>query len=270
MRAKGIPHPLAAVAGPGETLLELLRGLGREGVERSFKMGASSLLADRYLIGIHKSDIAPAELFGLCARIGLPDRFVAAMKEEAQAANAFHFGYEGRESGGLYKVYLEFASRLRPDANEPLLLHLAYKWDCANPAVCTVARYVCYPGLGTEAILARLEGLYAGRTGAVALAVVKEVVSLAARRTPVPLMYLEVGEEGNPRASFDIKLHDAGMRVGEIGPLLARLRAHYAIPEAQFRPLMESAAQAGLGHLSGGISREGRDFLTVYHAADDL
>ncbi len=248
----------------GMALLRLLRDLKPEGVEKSFKMAERSLLADRYLIGIHKADISPAALFSICGRMGMPEKYLSAFKENAQQANAIHFGFEGNESGGIYKVYLEFAARLE-GSSPTVLLHVAYKWDVIDSGIGTVARYECLPRLSTAAILQRLGDLYSTRPDRVAFDAVREIIGLAADRMREPPMYLEVREEGNPRASFDVNFHDAGIRVHEIGSQLARLREHYSIPADRFEPLYSRINEAALGHLSGGVNREGKDFLTVYY-----
>ncbi len=258
----------------GESILGLLRGYRTEGFERSFKMSAGRLLGDRFLAGIHKSDISPAALYGICARMEMPAPWLESMKPHAEAANAFHFGYEGQGEGGLCKVYLEFAQQLarvpagRPEAPAKILLHLAYKWDASNPAKGTIARYECLPGLSLAEIRQRTAILYAGQLGSPSRQAVQEIVDASARRAKSPPMYLEVGEEGNPRASFDINLHEAEMSVAEIAPILERLRDDYAIPAARFAAVSDAAKTARLGHISGGISREGGDFLTVYYASD--
>jgi hypothetical protein len=268
-----ILRPVAAASSggggdPGGFLWQRLQGLRLEGLEYSFKLSSGSLLADRYLAGIHKSDIAPARLFELCETAGMPERYRAQFRKDAEDANAFHFGFEGQDTGGIYKVYIEYAHRLRPGATEPVLLHLAYKWDVncgdrTDPSIATIARYVCHPGLDAAAIAGRL-----ARACDTTLAEPLEtLVHLAAGRTAEPLMYLEVSEEGNPRASFDLNLHAAGICIGEIGVLLAQARRHYAIASAVFDPLLEQVSARTLGHLSGGTSRAGRDFLTVYYAA---
>lgn len=248
---------------PGGWPLRLLEGIRQEGLERSFKMSAGSLLADRYLLGIHKSDITPAKLFGVCEQMGMPEIFLPGFRERSQDANAFHFGFEGKAAGGLYKVYLESAHRLRPGATAPVLLHLAYKWDCLDSTAATIATYTCHPGLSVDAIALRLAG--AGSSDAAA-----QILRLAAARSAEPLMYLEVSEEGNPRASFDLNLHAAGIRIEEVRDLLAQACARYVIPGSQFEALYERSRHRTLGHVSGGTSREGRDFLTVYYAVDRL
>lgn len=239
-------------------------------------MAGRTLLADRYLLGIHKADISPATLFSICTQMGMPEKYLDALKEEVQEANAVHFGFEGSETGGIYKVYLEFAGRLgrcRADALQPVqavLLHLAYKWDVVDRHVGTIARYECHPGLSNSAMLERLAGCFSGHNGHKAVEAVRAIIALAAGRAREPLMYLEVSEEDNPRASIDINLHDAGMRVQEIELWLSQLREHFAIPDEQFAPLIGGVKEASLGHLSAGISREGREFVTVYYAADAL
>lgn len=256
--------PSGTAGDPGGFLWQRLQGLRLEGLEHSFKMSPGSLLADRYLAGIHKSDIDPARLFELCEAAGMPERYRAQFRTEAEGANAFHFGFEGQGTGGIYKVYLEYAHRLRPGAADPTLLHLAYKWDCVDPAISTIARYVCHPGLDAAAIAGRL----ARACDATLAEPLQALVHLAAGRTAEPLMYLEVSEEGNPRASFDLNLHAAGLRIAEIGVLLAQARKHYAIAPEAFDSLFEQVGGRTLGHVSGGTSRAGRDFLTVYYAAD--
>jgi len=250
-------------SGPGGLLLRRLQGLRLEGLEKSFKISDGTLLADRYLVGIHKSFIAPARLFELCVQIGMPEKYLPGLKENAQEANAFHFGFEGKGAGGLFKVYLEFAHRLRPGGTAPVLLHLAYKWDCLDGGSATIASYTCHPGLSADAVAARLTG--GGSFDAAA-----KILRIAAARTAEPLMYLEVGEEGNPRTSFDLNLHAAGIRIEEVGELLAKACAQYSIAEGQFQALYERIKRRSLGHLSGGINREGRDFLTLYYPVERL
>lgn len=249
----------------GAALLTLLRGLKLEGVEKSFKMAEHSLLPDRYLVGIHKADISPAALFSICEKIGMPEKYLPAFKARAEQANGVHFGYEGHDSGGIYKVYLEFAARLADSPSPVVLLHVAYKWDVQNPGECTVARYECHPGLPIAAILDRIANLYSDHPDRVAFDAVHEIVGIAAGRMKEPPMYLEVREENNPRASFDVNLHEAGVRVREIAPQLARLREHYSIPADRYDPLYNGTKGAVLGHLSGGVNRQGKDFITVYY-----
>jgi len=227
-------------------------------------MAERSLLADRYLIGIHKADISPAALFSLCERMGMPEKYLPDFRSHAEQANAVHFGFEGNGQGGIYKIYLEFASRLGAQS-QTVLLHVAYKWDVLDPVTSTVARYECHPGLSTEAMVQRLDTLYLGHPDRVALDAVREIIGVAAGRMKDPPMYLEVREESNPRASFDVNLHEAGLRVEDIGPQLALLRRHYSIPAGRFDPVYDGAKGEHLGHLSGGISRQGKDFITVYY-----
>ena len=253
---------------PGGLPLRLLHGQRFEGLEKSFKMSAGALLANRYLLGIHKSEITPARLFDLCARMGMPERHLPGFRENAQGANAFHIGFEGKAKGGIYKAYLEFAQRLVPGRTEQVLLHLAYKWDCLDPDSCTIARYECHPGLSTQSILERLAGAGDGQEDSCALGVAREVLRLAADRAAGPIMYLEVSEDNNPRASFDLNLHEADIRIGEVGALLVQARDRYAIPAGEFDSLYGRVSAHRLGHLAGGISREGSDFLTLYYPVE--
>lgn len=245
----------ASREGPGGRLLRLLDGLPLEGLERSIKFTGAGVLDQRYLVGIHKSGISPARLFAVCDAMGMPEKFRDAFRSRAEGANAFHFGFEGSEGGGLFKVYLEFAQGLSGGASAPFALHVAYKWDCLDPRKATVATYTCHPGLGVEDVLARLAAL--GAPGAVGA-----IVRTAALRAGEPPMYLEVAEEGNPRASYDLNLHAAGMRIADVrDELREACRAGSVLDAVQDRVI---------GHLSGGTSRDGRDFLTVYYAVESL
>jgi len=260
----------------GGLLFRLLRDERLEGFEKSFKMADRSLLANRCLMGLSRSRIAPQKLLDICRKLAMPERFLAAFQERLPEADTVHFGFEEGESGFIYKVYLEFARRLYQalasgpraagsDAAEPLLLHLAYKWDALERGKSTVAEYRCYPQLSGQAMLERMARIYSGHKDNVAFDAVKGMLALASGRTAEALMYLEVSEQGNPRLSFDINLHAADLRLHEIEPFLSLLCTHYSIPAAQFARMFAQVRTQKLGHVAGGISREGRDFLTVYH-----
>jgi hypothetical protein len=257
----------------GTALLRMLRGHRFEGFERSFKMVGGEVLTDRFLAGIHKADLSPPALMSLCQQMGMPEDLIPVLRQGAQDANAFHFGYEASAKTGLYKVYIEFASRLGAvhssgSARQPIVLHLAYKWDVLDPGRATVARYEYHPGLLPGGIIGRLAALHEGVSGGAVCHRVKAIVELAAGRTPEPLMYLEVSEDNNPRASFDLKLHDACLAIGEIESSLHVLGGHLGIAADRLRPVLDPIRDKRVSHLSGGINREGREFLTVYYPAE--
>jgi hypothetical protein len=78
-------------------------------------------------------------------------------------------------------------------------------------------------------------------------------------------LFLDVKEENNPRSSFDINLYGANLQLQEIHPFLLELCRRYSIPETQFLSFYDPAKTHILGHLAGGMDREGRDIITLYY-----
>jgi hypothetical protein len=53
-------------------------------------------------------------------------------------------------------------------------------------------------------------------------------------------------------------------------PLLSKIREHYSIPGPVFHGLYEQVKEKGFGHLSGGVDRNGNDFLTIYFGLEPV
>jgi hypothetical protein len=256
----------------------LMEGLKPEGEERSFKMAQGMLLEQRYLMGVGKAAIGEARLFDTCVRMGMPAPQLAALKALLPEANSVHFGYEQGASAMVFKVYLEFWQRLNqalggrppgavaPQGLAPVVLHVAWKWDVAQPDKAAVAEYRCYPELHSVGIFERLGGLYPAHGEPPSLEAAERIINLALKRTKKTLMYLEVSEAGNPRASFDIRLYATELRVADVHPWLQAAARSYGVAPARFDAFFKTVRERALGHLSGGVDREGRDFLTVYYA----
>ncbi|MSQ50710.1 MAG: hypothetical protein EXR28_02355 [Betaproteobacteria bacterium] len=255
----------------GGLLFQFFQNERLEGVEKSFKMADKTLLSNRFLMGVPKGSVAPDKLLGLCEKMAMPEKYLTALTQGLTEADTFHFGFEEGERGFICKVYLEYANRFYRAILEPspesgtLLLHLAYKWHSLNRNEHTIARYNCHPKLSMDAALKKIGDIYSRHRSDACFEIVKDIMCLASSRTGEALMYLEVTEENNPRLSFDINLHAANLRLGDVGDKLVELCRHYSIAEEPFRRAVDPYRGQTLGHLSGGISRGGGDFLTVYH-----
>ena len=263
---------------PGETvelLTGLVRGLGVEfGFERSFKMSHLKLLNRRFLMTLSKGSLGPdgqETVYRLCRQLEMPDEFRDFYAENLSKAGFYHFGFEGGDNSGIYKAYQEFWSDWeqeitgRPDRSEPFLLHLGFKWDALDPTRRALTQYTCHPRLPVDRILDQISDIYGGTEGT-AFGTARNILHMAASRvSPEDILYLQVTEEDNPRISFDVNLYRSGMRMKLLYPLLLQLSGHYEIPSDQFNPVFESAQDEVLGHISGGIDREGKDFFTVYY-----
>ena len=174
----------------------------------------------------------------------------------------------------MYKVYLEFWDRVKsevqtnPASPDPKLLHLGFKWNIADNIQRTVSRYLCYPRLSAEDILRRMTDVYADHQGCTWQEIATEIIAFAASRVDVgAFIYLEVMEEDGLHSSFDINLYAAMLPLSSIKPALIRLRDHFAIQSDTFDRLSHLTCDKRLGHISGGISQHGEDFLTVYYEA---
>jgi hypothetical protein len=262
-------------------LLHQVRGLRTPfGFERSFKLSQRVLLGNRFLATINKDAVGAAahkNLTEICSLLGMPERLLPLFHEHLAEATFVHFGFEETETSSLYKVYLEFWSNWedelsrRAAAAEPFLLHLGLKWDPSEPGRTAVTRYTCHPWLSIEEIRRRIGEVYSARDAAAPRQAVLAMAEAASRRTsPGRMLYLEVSEDDNPRHSFDLNLYKAGLRVQDLDAWAPEIWAHYELPADRFRQVYDCARPLALGHIAGGVDREGHDFLTIYYGMEEL
>jgi uncharacterized protein DUF3467 len=243
--------------------------------ERSCGFLAKTLLGNRFLLGFEKSMIErnPDEkITGVCARMNMPQDFLAAFLENLPEANIVGFGFGEHGGACTIKAYLEFGARFyravksKPHSPEPYLSHLGFKWDAEDNTRKALARYTCFLGYTNEEMQERLsDDFYWDKAGG-PFETVKGILDLASSKVSKErFLYLDVKEENNPRSSFDINVYGANLQLQEAYPFLLHMCRHYSIPEKQFLNFYDPAKTHILGHLAGGMDREGRDFLTLYY-----
>ena len=252
----------------------LIARLDRLGVpygrEDSFKLSHRRNFSGRVLIRVDATGLTIARLLAIATELGMPDACLDVLLPRAMQANAVFFGFEEQGQSCVCKVYLEFWDQVRRETRRtgsqaPQLLHLGVKWDSARPDRHEVARYDCHPLLDVRAILRRMAACY-GQAGAPELCELAQAIVRAAaqRNRQASLLYLEVSEQGNPRASFDINLYKSGMRVADAEAQLRQAGTYFQAPAALLEQQLHQLGPCALGHLSSGMDRHGKPFLTVY------
>lgn len=257
-------------------LFQLLHDFPLAGVEKSVKMSAGSLTNSGCLIGIDSQVIPETRLLQICQRLRMPPDYQKAFFDRLDKANVVLLGMEKDKETTVYKMYLEFwdelIRRLRknPDDRQPALLHLGFKWHGPGKYK-NMTTYTCYPLLTIPQILYRLAEIYVTYSNSDAYETVCAVVELAGRNMHRDsFIYLEAQEPGNPRRSFDLNLYKADLSLADIRPILDRAARRYELSNTSTADLFDSLARFPLGHISGGINRRGRDYLTVYFECPDL
>jgi len=260
-------------------LFHLIKSLNVEyGFERSFKISEKSLLGNRFLFTMNKHSIRqdPHErILNICRRMDMPEKLFEVFNKNLPSANYVHFGFEEDEKSYIYKAYLEFWTdweneiKNRPNRSDPFLVHLGFKWDVSEPIRCVLTKYTCYPCLSVGHILERISKVFDRDRYRTPFEIAKGIVSLAsARISHDKIFYVEVEEENNPRRSFDMNMYSAKVRLEELYPFLSDMCQHYSIPAEEFHILYDQFKTKLFGHLSGGIDREGKDFLTLYYGVE--
>ena len=249
------------------------------GLERSFKVTKKTLLANRFLVTMSKEEIrtqAREQLLDICSRIHMPEEFLDRYKGHLSFAKYVHFGFEENEGSSLFKAYLEFPPKWeseflnRPAGGDSFTLYLGFKWDASNSQKRALTRYTCYPLIAPEQMMTKLAALYESSIEMESLEIVKGFLEAALSRTGHDqILYLEVSEDNNPRRSFDINMYRARLRLEDLHPLLLQMCRHFSITPEGFHALYDPVKSKRFGHLSGGLDREGKEFLTVYYGVEE-
>jgi hypothetical protein len=82
------------------------------------------------------------------------------------------------------------------------------------------------------------------------------------------LLLMEVEEPGNPRRSCDLNLYDAGLRMKEIADLVDATLRDFAVPLGRAQALLGRIGDRALGHISAGLGRDGKEFVTFYFGVE--
>lgn len=264
--------PQDPMAEKADWLMNAVREMAPEHYqERSFRIAPGSLQANRFLLSIGSRQMPPEALgraWAIARHLGLP----AALRPEVEAAFAradhLHFGFEGEPGRVICKLYFERtvsgleAAQAR-ESGQPALQYEAFKWNVATGEVVR-SGYHWFAGLPVAAVAERMDGLCAGADAAVG-AMARAVLDAAASRLPPErLLYLEVVEPGQPRRSFDLNLYDAELTVRDLQAVLFAMRDHFAVRPGQFQALYDQIKTRRMGHVAGGIHRNGRPFFNVY------
>jgi tryptophan halogenase len=293
-QAKGLSPAAAAIAArpdqspqrpqhdiSGEKAAQLIRLVGNWGVphqyERSLRLIEGGLQSNRFLLTINAKDIpddALSQTLAVCDQFQMPPHLRDTAIENFAMAKCVHFGFEGNPDSIVCKLYLERdvsgqeADQAR-NAGQPVLLHLAFKWDLLRSAAVTT-RYLWYPFLTARGIEDRLAHVYRDGPSA-SQDIARSLLRLAVERAPAErLQYLEVEEPETARRSFDLNVYNAKFQVKEIHSLLQQMREMFAIRPGQFQALYDQIKAMSLGHLAGGVHRNGKDFFNLYYGAVGL
>lgn len=244
--------------------------------ERSFKVVDGAILCNRFLVSFHKNFMGPKPrdtLLSVCEQLDAPNVFLQKISAIYPDADVFHIGFEEGLHTRTYKLYLEHANRfqraVKDRRSEPLLVHLAFKWDPKCPEKRVIARYTSRPSLTVQKMIDNLLLIYDHREEAIPYICAVQLLSLASKRMHEKnILFMEVEEENNPRRSFDINIYDAKITLKEIDPLLSPIMNYFDIPEGESRKLLRSESEQIVGHLSGGIGRDGKEFCSVYYGVE--
>lgn len=244
------------------------------GYERSFKLARKSILANRYLLGIDIADVGAARLMEAVRQLNMPPPLLAEFGDGLPHANLVFLGFEDSGAGGcIHKVYLEYwdllKARMRTGAaapGDPHLLHKGFKWQVDEPDKSVVTFYHCLPALSTAQIHTHIRAVYRDIPEAFGLDAVMRILAAGARHCPgEKFLYVEVSEPGNPRKSFDLNLYPAGLSVAQVAEPIREVACSLEAPADRVDRLMAMIPAKHFGHVSGGISRQGGEYFTIYY-----
>ncbi|MCA9123581.1 MAG: hypothetical protein H6822_18200 [Planctomycetaceae bacterium] len=254
-------------ASRAEPLLKFLEELNEPfGLEHSFRVCPRGIFAHRFLASTARTSVDCQAVVELCLRLGIPNHCSGEVHHHLESAKFLHLGYEEGSASCLYKIYLETGHDCEPEGS--VVQHHAIKWDSIDNSKYVRSKYIWYRLQTVTNVLDRLDAIYGGDSES-SLEIARDMIFLGASRIPVEdLHYMEVTESGSLRSSFDINFYSAELRVQDLVPFLVRACERYSTSISELQSLCDSIGGEVLGHLAGGIHRNGDEFFNVYYGVE--
>jgi tryptophan halogenase len=266
--------PQDPATGHAERLMQLVGALDVPyQYERSFRLAPGVLMANRFLLTLNRADLGDTALeqcLDIARQVDMPISLQRQVAAPFPKAACIHFGFESSVEGVVCKLYLERAvseeERTKAIArDESVLLHEAFKWAPGRD-MRAVTRYHWYPQAPLETIRDRIAAIFTSGKDSPATVFAEHALNLAASRVDANrLQYLEVLEEENERHSFDLNVYEADMQVKDLQPTLNSIRDYFDIKPGHFQAIYDQVRTHSLGHVAGGVHRNGKEFFNIYH-----
>lgn len=262
------------------TLLSFVQSLGVPfGIERSFRIAQDVILPNRFLLSIAVDELPHGiiDVFrDACDKLQSPTVLQSTDSELLNAATFLHFGFEENASSCFYKLYLEQrVPKAISNPTDPVLLHVGFKWDVQNPTQHVTTHYHWHPDLTSKQIIDRVNTHFRDTHDDACSRLVFDTLSKASESAgdnPAEsvMQYLEVSEDGYSRRSFDVNLYDCDAKLSDIRDQLLAMSRYYSIPRNQAATFFDQISDESLGHLAGGVHRNGQSFVNIYYGAEGV
>ena len=245
------------------------------GFERSMKMRPGKLLADRWLMTLHKSALGSQPelaLKGVAEQLGAPNIALNACLEMLSEADVVHFGYEGEGAHSVCKLYLEFASQVRQlmEAGElsgKVQVHHSLKWSTGDPQRYAFNDYWLLPECASEWLIGRVCSAFESSCQ-YGTSVVQFVDRVLQRARLSEVMCLQVVDPAASRHSYDLNLYDAEMTLADIADDVYLLGAGLNTPKPELQQWLVEHQYCDLGHIATGLDNQGQPFITLYFGVE--
>jgi hypothetical protein len=242
-------------------LFRLARGISTSaGMERSFKITGAGVDAERFLISMAVRPGFGGALEDELAALSFPPDLRDPLRKCLRGSRFLHLGYEETRGEPTCKIYCE-----APEAQgERVLMHTGFKWRPGSPREFSRDEYWRLGG-GEDAL--RTEIAQTLEQNPALLTVMQGLLDLVLSRVAAcDLFFLEV-MRGGMRRSFDLRLYDAGLNLGDVGGFARAAAKALGAPgtDATIAAIVAAHARDRLGHVSAAPS-----FLTFYRGAEEL
>ncbi len=256
----------------GKLLLEFVDSLGVPYFyEPSFKLTAGSLLSDRYLLILYLPALKMGKqqlIYRLASLLNMPTAYRDVISEQVLGVRELLIGFDGQGDTSVCKFYVE--NKIRSVGSETQQAFKAFKWQLDSPNVRMIDHYYLPPVTSRADILSGIKRLSGGRETQ-GLNAVKALFSLSAELTLTELFYMEVegqtdeGPDAQGRSSYDLRFYDAEIELHKVMPVITSIATYFAVPETAIEQLLAADKNKHFGHLSSGIGRDGKEFVTFYY-----
>lgn len=246
--------------------INLLKKAGVEGiVVHSFKLMPGRILSNRYLIQITVNEIGDkfiddAALAEFFTELNMPpDQFDQFMRLRIQAEDV-GVAFESTGHSANYRAYLAFADGVNPTG----LRYIGYKWDVFDNLKAKITEYTAVPVASHKELFDRLAKIL--WKGPVYRAVTDIIYEALGNCDVEDLSYVEAEESaGSLRNSFDMKLYAGELTLGDIAGEVSDAFLSNGIPRQIYEGIFKDLKEKRLTHLAGGLSSDGKPFLTFYY-----